>query len=168
MTTDSEYCELPADSVFDVIVIGCRPVRPRHRLARLAQRQQGKRRGNIGDVHPRAAGEVGDDQSPRVLVSDDSSHTYCVEYRQPITQDAFLSSYPVATNSVHVKVSAAFGNDTGPFALDFTPDSDVRTGYYAGSAAPAQQGCRPSATGTDRGNSLRRWAPFALFQAGEW
>lgn len=61
--------------------------------------------------------------SPQVLVIQAPSHTYYVEYRQPIGHDLFLTSYPAATNSVHVNVSAAFAGDTGPFALDFTPEA---------------------------------------------
>lgn len=78
--------------------------------------------------------------SPQVLVLTTPSRTYYVEYRQPITQDAFLSGYSEATNSVHVNVSAAFGSDTGPFALDFTPNSDLTGGYYDWYDAPLAMG----------------------------
>jgi len=62
--------------------------------------------------------------SPQVLVINAATHTYYVEYRQPLGQDAFMAQYPAATNAVHVNVSASFGSDTGPFALDFTPTAD--------------------------------------------
>jgi len=78
--------------------------------------------------------------SPQVLVLTTPSHTYYVEYRQPITQDAFLLGYPAATNSVHVNVTGAFGSDTGPFALDFTPGSDLSGGYYDWFDAPLAMG----------------------------
>ena len=64
-----------------------------------------------------------------VLVIPTASHSYYVEYRQPISQDAFMSNYPAAIHGVHVNVRAAFGSDTGPFALDFTPQSDTSCGY---------------------------------------
>ena len=62
--------------------------------------------------------------SPQVLVIKAPSHTYYVEYRQPLSQDAFMAQYPAATNAVHVNVTASIGSDTGPFALDFTPTAD--------------------------------------------
>ncbi len=77
---------------------------------------------------------------PQVLVIKTPSHTYYVEYRQPIGQDAFLSQYPSATNSVQISVSAAFGVDTGPFALDFTPDSKTSAGAYDWYDAPLAMG----------------------------
>ncbi|GAA4716619.1 hypothetical protein GCM10025782_11990 [Pedococcus ginsenosidimutans] len=78
--------------------------------------------------------------SPQVLLLTTPTHTYYVEYRQPITQDSFLTGYPAATNSVHISVSAAFGSDTGPFALDFTPNSDTSAGYYDWYDAPLPVG----------------------------
>jgi Divergent InlB B-repeat domain len=79
--------------------------------------------------------------SPQVLLINTPSHTYFIEYRQPIGQDAFMSAYPAATNSVQVTVSdESFGADLGPFALDFTPDSVVGTGYYDWFDAPLAMG----------------------------
>ena len=74
--------------------------------------------------------------SPQVLVLTTPAHKYYVEYRQPITQDAFLAGFPAATNSVQVSVDTPFGGDTGPFALDFTPNSNVTPGYYDWFDAP--------------------------------
>jgi hypothetical protein len=71
---------------------------------------------------------------PQVLVLATPLHTYYVEYRQPITQDAYLSHYPEAINSVHVSADVPNGYDTGPFALDFTPGTnpggDNYTDFY--------------------------------------
>jgi hypothetical protein len=76
---------------------------------------------------------------PQVLVITAGSHTYYVEYRQPISQDSFLTAYPAATNSVHINVSTALGGDTGPFALDFSPGS-TKGGYYDWYDAPLAVG----------------------------
>ncbi len=78
--------------------------------------------------------------SPQVLVLPTAAHTYYVEYRQPIGQDAFLSAYPAATKSIQVSVAAASGNDTGPYALDFTPQSDTSGGYNDWIDAPLGMG----------------------------
>jgi hypothetical protein len=61
--------------------------------------------------------------TPQVLVLPTPLHKYYLEYRQPISQDAFLSGFPAATNSIHINATATMGADTGPFALDFTPGS---------------------------------------------
>jgi len=68
------------------------------------------------------------------------THSYRVEYRQAIGQDAFLSAYPAATNSVHISVTEPGSTDTGPYALDFTPDSDVSAGYQDWYDAPLADG----------------------------
>lgn len=67
--------------------------------------------------------------TPQVLVISTPGNTYYVEYRQPIGQDAFLASYPGAINGVHVNVSSPSNADTGPFALDFTPESNTASAY---------------------------------------
>jgi hypothetical protein len=68
--------------------------------------------------------------SAQVLVIPTPLRTYYVEYRQPITQDVFLSHYPAATNSVHVSVGLPFGDDTAPYALDFTPGTNPEGADY--------------------------------------
>jgi hypothetical protein len=68
--------------------------------------------------------ELAGTSSPQVLVIKMPSETYYVEYRQPIGQDAFMTAFPAATDSVHVNVSPASSPDAGPFALDFTPHAD--------------------------------------------
>jgi CARDB/Divergent InlB B-repeat domain len=78
--------------------------------------------------------------SPQALVIQTPANTYYVEYRQPIGQDAFMSGYPAATNGVHINVSASFGGDTGPFALDFTPQSDTTSSYSDWFDAPLATG----------------------------
>jgi len=78
--------------------------------------------------------------SPQVLVLATPTHSYRVEYRQAIGQDAFLSAYPAATNSVHISVTEPGSTDTGPYALDFTPDSDVSAGYQDWYDAPLADG----------------------------
>jgi len=78
--------------------------------------------------------------SPQVLVLATATHSYRVEYRQPIGQDAFLSAFPAATNSVHISVNDPGSADTGPYALDFTPDSDVSAGYQDWYDAPLAGG----------------------------
>jgi len=78
--------------------------------------------------------------SPQVLVLPTPTHSYRVEYRQPIGQDAFLSAFPAATNSVHISVTQPGSTDTGPYALDFTPDSDVSAGYQDWYDAPLADG----------------------------
>jgi len=78
--------------------------------------------------------------SPQVLVLATATHSYRVESRQPIGQDAFLSAYPAATNSVHISVNDPGSADTGPYALDFTPDSDVSAGYQDWYDAPLADG----------------------------
>ncbi len=77
---------------------------------------------------------------PQVLVLATPTHSYRVEYRQPIGQDAFLSAYPAATSSVHISVNDPGSADTGPYALDFTPDSDVSAGYQDWYDAPLANG----------------------------
>ncbi len=78
--------------------------------------------------------------SPQVLVLATATHSYRVESRQPIGQDAFLSAFPAATNSVHISVTDPGSTDTGPYALDFTPDSDVSAGYQDWYDAPLAGG----------------------------
>ncbi len=78
--------------------------------------------------------------SPQVLVLATPTRSYRVEYRQAIGQDAFLSAFPAATNSVHISVTQPGSTDTGPYALDFTPDSDVSASYQDWYDAPLADG----------------------------
>lgn len=78
--------------------------------------------------------------SPQALVIHAPSHTYYVEYRQPISHDTFMAAYPAAINSVHVNVSAASGGDDGPFALDFTPSANAKGDYNDWFDAPLAMG----------------------------
>jgi len=78
--------------------------------------------------------------SPQVLVLATPTRSYRVEYRQAIGQDAFLSAFPAATNSVHISVTDPGSTDTGPYALDFTPDSDVSASYQDWYDAPLADG----------------------------
>jgi len=91
-------------------------------------------------TYPLAALEQAGASSPQVLVLATATHSYRVEYRQPIGQDAFLSAFPAATNSVHISVNDPGSADTGPYALDFTPDSDVSAGYQDWYDAPLAGG----------------------------
>lgn len=72
--------------------------------------------GNVGLVLTTAAG-----------------HTYTVEYRQPIGQDAFLTRYPDATSGVLIaRDDPVAGSDPGPIALDTSPDSNLAPYCTAG------------------------------------
>ncbi|MBA2560210.1 MAG: hypothetical protein H0V07_10055 [Propionibacteriales bacterium] len=77
---------------------------------------------------------------PQVLVVNTPAHTYYIEYRQPIGQDAFMSAYPASTDRVHISVSASFGTDTGPFALDFMPQSNTVADGFDWNDAPLPMG----------------------------
>ena len=51
---------------------------------------------------------------------------YVVEYRQPLSQDSFLTNYPAGTSGVQISMAnpvSGFGADTGPANLDTTPNS---------------------------------------------
>jgi len=90
--------------------------------------------------YPLAPLEQAGASSPQVLVLATATRSYRVEYRQPIGQDAFLSAYPAAINSVHISVTDPSSADTGPYALDFTPDSDLSAGYQDWFDAPLPDG----------------------------
>jgi len=90
--------------------------------------------------YPLAPLEQAGATTAQVLVLHSATHSYRVEYRQAIGQDAFLSAFPAATNSVHVSVTEPGSTDTGPYALDFTPDSDVSAGYQDWYDAPLADG----------------------------
>jgi hypothetical protein len=90
--------------------------------------------------YPLAALEQAGATTAQVLVLHSATHSYYVEYRQAIGQDAFLSAFPAATNSVHISVNNPGSADTGPYALDFTPDSDVSAGYQDWYDAPLADG----------------------------
>jgi hypothetical protein len=91
-------------------------------------------------TYPLAALEQAGATTAQVLVLHSATRSYYVESRQAIGQDAFLSAYPAATNSVHVSVTQPGSADTGPYALDFTPDSDVSAGYQDWYDAPLADG----------------------------
>jgi len=90
--------------------------------------------------YPLAPLEQAGATTPQVLVLATPTHSYRVEYRQPIGQDAFLSAYPAATNSIHISVDNPSSADTGPYALDFTPDSNLGPGYQDWYDAPLADG----------------------------
>jgi len=90
--------------------------------------------------YPLAPLEQAGATTAQVLVLHSATHSYRVESRQAIGQDAFLSAFPAATNSVHVSVTDPGSTDTGPYALDFTPDSDVSAGYQDWYDAPLADG----------------------------
>ncbi len=90
--------------------------------------------------YPLAPLEQAGATTAQVLVLHSATHSYYVEYRQAIGQDAFLSAFPAATNSVHISVNNPGSADTGPYALDFTPDSDVSAGYQDWYDAPLADG----------------------------
>jgi len=75
---------------------------------------------------------------PQVLVLRTPTRSYYVEYRQPIGQDAYLVNFPAATSSVHISMDDPNSPDTGPYALDFTPDS--ASGYGDWFDAPLADG----------------------------
>jgi len=90
--------------------------------------------------YPLAPLEQAGATTPQVLVLHSATHSYYVEYRQAIGQDAFLSGYPAATNSIHISVNNPGSTDTGPYALDFTPDSNLGPGYQDWYDAPLTDG----------------------------
>lgn len=52
--------------------------------------------------------------------------TFVVEYRQPLSQDAYLTNFPDATSGVHIsRNSPVVGADAGPVSLDTSPDSSL-------------------------------------------
>ena len=72
-----------------------------------------------------------------------AGRTYVVEYRQPLSQDAFLSNYPAATNGVTISMAnpvSGFGADDGAVTLDTTPNSDTSTQYSDFEDAPLAVG----------------------------
>jgi hypothetical protein len=73
---------------------------------------------------------------PQALTLTTPTHTYYIEYRQAIGQDAFMSNFPLATNGLHVNVSTTI--DDGPAALDFAPTA--ATGYPDWYDAPLPMG----------------------------
>jgi len=90
--------------------------------------------------YPLAPLEQAGATTAQVLVLHSATRSYYVESRQAIGQDAFLSAYPAATNSVHVSVNDPGSADTGPYALDFTPDSNLGPGYQDWYDAPLADG----------------------------
>ena len=59
-----------------------------------------------------------------------AQRNYFVEYRRPLGQDSFLTSYPEATNGVTVSMRDDLpGGDQGPLALDLSPGSDNTCAY---------------------------------------
>ncbi len=90
--------------------------------------------------YPLAPLEQAGATTAQVLVLHSATRSYYVESRQATGQDAFLSAYPAATNSVHVSVNDPGSADTGPYALDFTPDSNLGPGYQDWYDAPLANG----------------------------
>jgi hypothetical protein len=63
------------------------------------------------------------------------SWTYWLDYRQPINQDSYLSSYPGVTNGVEVHIPEPADGSNGTDLLDMTPN-----GSFNDEALPVGQG----------------------------
>jgi hypothetical protein len=78
--------------------------------------------------HPFTIGPIeGSTGDVGLTLNTSAGHTYVVEYRQPLSQDSYLTAFPDATSGVLISMAnpvAGFGSDTGPVNLDTAPDSD--------------------------------------------
>lgn len=91
-----------------------------------------------------------------LTLTTDTGRRYVVEYRQPLSQDAFLIHDPVATSGVLISMAnpvAGSAPDTGQVTLDTRPDSDLSSTYSDWFDAPL--GVGQTFTDVDGSFSLR-------------
>ena len=61
-----------------------------------------------------------------LFLTTSAGHTYAIEYRQPLSQDSFLTNFPDATSGVLIsRDDPVSGSDPGPIAVDTSPDSNL-------------------------------------------